>query len=117
MALSIPQMAQMSRLLDEALPLDEAGRRRWLEKLSPDYADLVDALRRALLPEGDEAVHLAAVSALPNLDAAGSAGDGATNNLRPGTRVGPYELIRPLGARGMAEVWLGPGARGALRRQ
>lgn len=30
----------MSRLLDEALPLDEADRRAWLEKVSPEYPDL-----------------------------------------------------------------------------
>jgi hypothetical protein len=46
-------MALMSRLLEEALPLDDAGRRRWIEQLSPDYEDLVEALRRALLPETD----------------------------------------------------------------
>jgi hypothetical protein len=32
MTLSVAQMALMSRLLDEALPLDAAGRRDWLEK-------------------------------------------------------------------------------------
>jgi hypothetical protein len=30
MGLSAAQMAQMSALLDEALELDEAGRRQWL---------------------------------------------------------------------------------------
>ena len=34
MRLTAPQMALMSRLLDEALPLDQAGRRRWLETLA-----------------------------------------------------------------------------------
>jgi hypothetical protein len=58
--LSIPQMALMGRLLDEALPLDEASRRRWLEKISPDHRDLVDALRRALFPDAEEAAALAA---------------------------------------------------------
>ena len=36
MGLSIPQMALMSQLLREALPLDTAGRRAWLESLSPN---------------------------------------------------------------------------------
>jgi len=55
------------------MALDEAGRRRWLEQLSPDYKDLIDALRRALLPQAAEAATLAAVSPLPNVDVAGPA--------------------------------------------
>jgi serine/threonine protein kinase len=103
-------MALMGRLLDEALPLDGADRRRWLEQLSPDHQDLVDALRRALFPELEEAAALAVVSGLPDLE-------DATSDLRPGARVGPYELIRPLGAGGMAEVWLARRADGAFRRE
>jgi len=46
MGLSISQMARMSQLLDEALPLDEAGRRAWLERLAHIRvtAELIDAL-------------------------------------------------------------------------
>jgi len=44
-------MAVMSRLLDEALPLDTAGRRAWLDALSAEYRDLAPALHEALLPE------------------------------------------------------------------
>jgi hypothetical protein len=51
MKLTIHQMTLMSRLLDEALPLDEAGRRLWLADLSPEHQDLAQALRAALLPE------------------------------------------------------------------
>ena len=50
MGLSIPQMTRMSRLLDEALPLDAAGRRAWLEALPEEHQDLAAALRDALLP-------------------------------------------------------------------
>ena len=67
MPLSIPQMALMSRLLDEALPLDEAGRRAWLEKLSPEYPDLAQHLREALLPEDSQAAYSKSRSALPKL--------------------------------------------------
>jgi hypothetical protein len=47
---SASEIALMSRLLDEALPLDEAGRRRWLATLPPEYTDLLAPLRQALLP-------------------------------------------------------------------
>jgi hypothetical protein len=40
MTLSVAQMALMSRLLDEALPLDAAERRDWLDKPSPEYRGL-----------------------------------------------------------------------------
>src|SRR6266436_5948125 len=49
--LSAAEMAQMNRLLDEALDLDPEGRRRWLEALAPEYEDLKAALRKALLPD------------------------------------------------------------------
>jgi hypothetical protein len=57
-ALSIAQIGLLSRLLDEALPLDEAGRRLWLERLSPDYQDIAQALREALLPTGNQAAYM-----------------------------------------------------------
>jgi len=40
MKLSTPQIALLSRLLDEALPLDVSGRRLWLDKLSPEHHEL-----------------------------------------------------------------------------
>jgi len=50
--LSAAQMAQLSRLLDEALELDLAGRRSWLAALAAEHRELEPALRRALLPRG-----------------------------------------------------------------
>ena len=68
MGLSIPQMARMSQLLDQALPLDAAGRRAWLERLAQEHQDLAPALRQALLPQGAEAAGDDALAALPRLD-------------------------------------------------
>src|SRR5580692_7537796 len=117
MELSIPQIALMSRLLDEALPLDAARRREWLERLPPEYHELAPALREALLPGELEAGALNVLTSLPKLGPAEGADLASASGLKPGARVGPYELIRLLGAGGMAEVWLARRADGAFRRE
>ena len=117
MELSIPQIALMSRLLDEALPLDAVRRREWLERLPPEYQDLASALREALLPRELQAGSLNALTSLPILGAAEGADFASASGLKPGARVGPYELIRLLGAGGMAEVWLARRADGAFKRE
>jgi serine/threonine protein kinase/Tfp pilus assembly protein PilF len=115
MRLTAPQMVLMSRLLDEALPLDQGGRRRWLETLALEYAELLPALRQALLPEFYPPSNVSSFHTLLESGDAEPAGPASTG-LKPGTQVGPYELIRLLGAGGMAEVWLAKRADGAFKR-
>src|SRR5277367_6249104 len=100
MRFTAPQMTALSRLLDEALPLDDAGRRRWLETLESGYEELLPALRQALLPEFREPVNSRSFLTLleeGNEDERGAPG---ATGLQAGERVGPYELIRLLGAGG-----------------
>ena len=115
MGLSTSQLARMSRLLDEALTLDDAGRRAWLDRLLPEHQDVADVLRKALLPENAAGLTFMATSA--KLDFNDQTSLLAASGMKPGARVGPYELLRPLGAGGMAEVWLARRADGAFKRE
>src|ERR1700685_3092428 len=112
MRLTGPQIELMSRLLDEALPLDDAGRRRGLETLPAEYQDLLAPLRQALLQEFNDSSDGKNLATF--LESAGER-DGRVEptGLQTGDRVGPYELIRLLGAGGMAEVGLAAPARRA----
>jgi serine/threonine-protein kinase len=112
MALSAAQMAEMSRLLDEALPLDTAARERWLAELPAQHSDLATSLRAALLPAGDEARETGQFERLPKI---AMAPDAATTSA--GEIVGPYRLIRQIGTGGMGAVWLAERVDGALKRQ
>ena len=111
MALSTQQLARMSRLLDEVVDADEAAREQWLQALAPEHRDLEPALRRALLPKGGQAASDRLLATPPRI-----AGITAASGLHAGERVGPYRLLRPLGAGGMAEVWLAQRADGAFQR-
>src|SRR5258708_24034703 len=109
MSLSADQIALLSRLLDQALPLDATARQTWLRNLQPEYAALAPALRQALLPDGDETFGTGLFATLPRIGAAAAhAAAGLTSMLQAGERIGPYQLMRELGHGGMAVVRLAP---------
>jgi len=115
MRLSTQQLSRLSRLLDEVVDADGAGREQWLQALAPEHRDLEPALRRALLPDRGQAVGDDPAGTLSKI---GLGGDARTaSGLRNGDLIGPYRLLRPLGAGGMAEVWLAQRADGAFKRE
>ena len=116
MGLSIQQMARLSELLDEALPLSPAARRAWLTELSSEDLPLVTALREALQADDPNVDAIRSLDHLPAMSAGDPDGSTATEH-RAGERLGAYELLRPLGAGGMAEVWLARRADGAFERR
>jgi eukaryotic-like serine/threonine-protein kinase len=115
MGLSTQQMARLSELLDQALPLTSAARRTWLAGLPSEDLPLVQALRDALQADDPDVSSIRALDQLPAMDAV--AGDSMVTEHRAGERLGAYELQRPLGAGGMAEVWLARRADGTFERR
>lgn len=109
MSLSGSDWVKLNKLLDDALDLDPAQRAQWMESLPPEYASLRDTLRSLLFRQADVET-LDVLRRAPSFQL--TEPQLASNDL-----VGPYRLLRPLGAGGMATVWLAERADGTLQRQ
>lgn len=105
MGLSTQELARLSALLDHALPLSVEARRAWLDTLPSEDLPLVQSLRDALLSDDPDT----AVGSLYRFPR-------SSTERRAGERLGAYELLRPLGSGGMAEVWLARRADGVFER-
>ncbi|WP_127995862.1 serine/threonine-protein kinase [Piscinibacter defluvii] len=108
------RLKRVNRLLDEALALAPAERVAWLERLPAEQADLRPLLGALLSRAGvetDTFLQRPLRLDLPALDAAEADED------RPGDVIGPYRLLRPLGAGGMSTVWVAERIDGSLQRQ
>src|SRR5882762_3537981 len=89
MALTADQIGLLSRLLDQALPLDTEARRQWLESLPPEHQTLLPALRQALLFDDDAT----STSALFKTDPGSGGAPGAPTAWRScGWRSAPTAL-------------------------
>ncbi len=103
------QFARLSKLLDQALELSSAELEPWLAELARAEPEQAARLRE-MLAARDQPGFAGFMS--------GSLGlDGARRERAAGDRLGAYELIRPLGHGGMAEVWLARRADGAFERE
>jgi serine/threonine protein kinase/Flp pilus assembly protein TadD len=142
--LSASEFSRLSTLLDESIDMAPGEREAWLAALEGREPRLATVLREMFALQGGgqarrfletrDLVARHAVSlvetdsgpitklfgfermrALFGSDNAGQ--EKSASGLGPGGRVGPYELVRLLGAGGMAEVWLAKRADGAFKRE
>ena len=111
MPISAAHWKRLSPLLDAALDLPPAQRAAWLAALPPEHADLRESLadllsRGKAIETGDFLARLPPFSAPPT-----------GLSLESGCIVGPYRLLRELGAGGTSSVWLGEREDGSIQRK